>query len=115
MFKLHAGTGQFNRLIIISTGLVLMGATIENISIAFVLPYAKCDLKMTTTEQGLISSVAFLGIVLSSHFWGFLADTWGRKKTIQLTAICALISAILSAFAMNAIHMIVLRFFVGIL
>lgn len=109
------GTGRFNCLIIVSSGLVLMGSTIENISIAFVLPYAKCDLEMTTTEQGLISSVAFLGIVISSHFWGFLADTWGRKKTIRLAAICSLISALLSAFAVNATLMILLRFFVGIL
>lgn len=92
-----------------------MGATIENISITFVLPYAKCDLLMTLTEQGLISSVAFLGIVISSHTWGILADTWGRKKTIRLAAVCALISALLSAFAMNATIMILLRFLVGIL
>ena len=113
--QLIAGVGRFNCIIIISSGLVLMGATIENISIAFVLPYAKCDLQMSTTEQGLISSIAFLGIVLSAHFWGFLADTWGRKKTIRLAAICALISALLSAFAMNATIMIILRFLVGIL
>lgn len=46
-----------------------MGATVENISISFVLPNANCDLKLTTTEQGLVSSIAFLGIVVSSHFW----------------------------------------------
>lgn len=92
-----------------------MGATIENISIAFVLPYANCDLNMTTTELGLVSSIAFLGIVVSSHFWGFLADTWGRKKVIRLAATCALISAFLSAFATNAPLLIVLRLIVGIL
>lgn len=102
-------------LIIFLSGLVMMGAQIENISIAFVLPYANCDLNMTTVEQGLVSSIAFLGIVMSSHFWGFMADTWGRKKVIRLCAICALIGAFLSAFALNAMTLIVLRFFVGIL
>lgn len=92
-----------------------MGSTIENVGVAFVLPYAKCDLKMNTTEQGLISSVAFLGIVLGSHTSGILADTWGRRKTIRLAAMCATISALLSAFAMDAATMIVLRFLVGIL
>lgn len=102
-------------LIIFMSGLVMMGAQIENISIAFVLPYANCDLNMTTTEQGLVSTVAFLGIVISSHFWGFMADTWGRKKVIQLCAICALISALSSAFTINAEILILLRFCVGIL
>lgn len=109
------GKGRFNVLIIIMSGLVMMGATIENISMACVLPYADCDLNMTSIEFGLVSSIAFLGIVVSSHFWGFLADTWGRKKVIKLCAKCALICAILSAFSVNAASLILLRFFVGIL
>lgn len=102
-------------LIIFMTGMAMMGAQIENISVAFMLPYANCDLNMTTTEQGLVSSIAFLGIVLSSHFWGFLADTWGRKKVIHLCAICAFISAFSSAFTINAATLILFRFIVGIL
>lgn len=66
------GKGRFNVLIVFLSGSVIMGATIENISIAFVLPYANCDLNMTTTELGLVSSIAFFGIVISSHFWGFV-------------------------------------------
>lgn len=80
---LHTGSGRFNVLIVILSGIVIMGATIENISIAFALPYANCDLKMTTTEIGLVSSIAFLGIVVSSHFWGFMAV---RMKQLILFA-----------------------------
>lgn len=112
---MRIGKGRFNVFIVILSGIVIMGATIENISIAFVLPHANCDLKLTTTELGLVSSIAFLGIVVSSHFWGFMADTWGRQKVIRLTATCALISALLSAFAMNAVTLVLLRFCVGIL
>lgn len=92
-----------------------MGATVENFSLAMVLPYVNCDLSMTTAELGLVSSIPFLGIVISSHFWGFMADTWGRQKVIRLSATCSLISAIVSAFASNASILILLRFIVGIL
>ncbi|XP_031628518.1 synaptic vesicle glycoprotein 2C-like isoform X2 [Contarinia nasturtii] len=108
------GKGRFNILIILLSGLVLMGATIENISIAFVLPYANCDLNMTTSETGLASSIAFLGFVVSSHLWGFICDTAGRKKVIKIASTFSLIFAILSAFSVNAISIIILRFFVGI-
>lgn len=111
------GNGRFNLLIILLSGILLMGATVENISIAFVLPYANCDLNMTTTEFGLVASSAFLGIVISSHLWGFFADlpSFGRQKVIRLTATGALISALLSAFSPNATVLILLRFIVGIL
>lgn len=104
-------------MIVLLSGLVMMGATIENISLAFVLPYADCDLNMTMTQLGLASSIPFLGIVISSHFWGLLADnpSFGRKKVIRLCATCALIFALLSAFSVNASSLIVLRFLVGIL
>lgn len=102
-------------LIIFLSGLVMMGAQIENISIAFVLPYANCDLNMTLAEQGLVSSIAFLGIVISSHFWGFMCDTWGRQKVIRLCSACALLGALSSAFAINATTLILLRLCVGIL
>lgn len=49
--------GKFHFFIVIFSGIVLMGATIENISVSFVLPYANCDLHLTTTEQGLVSSI----------------------------------------------------------
>lgn len=92
-----------------------MGATIESISVAYITPYANCDLKMTTLELGLVTSIAFCGFVVSSHFWGFMADTWGRKKVIRLAATLALLFAVASAFTVSAVVLILLRFCVGIL
>lgn len=109
------GHGRFNTLIVILSGIAIMGATIENLSLAFVLSYANCDLNMSTTELGLTSSIPFFGIIVSSHFWGFMADTWGRKNVMRLCSICSVISSILSAFATNAPLLILLRCFVGIL
>lgn len=52
-----------------------MGVVVENVNIGFVLPYVRCEMDISTAEQGLLNSVGYIGIVLSSHFWGFLADT----------------------------------------
>lgn len=92
-----------------------MGAVLENISVSFVLPYAKCDLKLTTSEQGLLNSVSFLGIVISSQFWGFMADTSGRRKVIRISLICSFICSFASAFATTTNYLLLFRFLVGLL
>lgn len=95
--------------------MALMAATGETISVSTVLPYAKCDLQMTTKEQGLLSTISYLGIVISSHTWGFLADTWGRRKVIRLSTGSGFVFAAISAFISNVQILIALRFLVGVL
>lgn len=104
-------------LIVLVSGIVMIGATVENLSISFMAPYVNCDLNMTNTELSLATSIQYLGVIISSHFWGFMADTkfLGRRKVIRLSATYAFISATLSAFSMNASLLIFLRFIVGIL
>lgn len=48
------------------------GVTMEGLNMAIVLPAAKCDIDITTTEQGLINVISFVGVILTSHFWGFM-------------------------------------------
>lgn len=92
-----------------------MGAIAENVSMSFVLPYAKCDLQLTTSEQGLLSTILYLGIVLSSHLWGFLADTWGRRKVIRLSAGGAFLFSALCSCMTTVSLLVTCRFFVGFL
>lgn len=91
-----------------------MGMAAENINISFVIPFMKCDLEMSTTEQGLLSSVSFLGIVISSHFWGFLADTWGRRKVMRISLLGGFTFAFMSAFATTTSLLICFRLIVGL-
>lgn len=92
-----------------------MGVVVENVNIGFVLPYVRCDMKISTTEQGFLNSVGYIGIVLSSHFWGFLADTWGRRNVLRIALSGCFLCAILSAFSINIAMLIITRLFVGLL
>lgn len=82
---------------------------------SYVLPYAKCDLELTTRSQGLLSGISYFGVVISAHFWGFLADTWGRKKVLHVAATGGFFFSFLSVFSVNPISMILLRFLAGTL
>lgn len=108
------GTGRFHLFIMLICGSSFLSSVNEGLSLGFVLPYVKCDLQMTPTEQGLLNSVGFCGIILSSHFWGFMADTWGRKKVMQVSVITTFVFSAMSSVASNVWLMITLRFVVGL-
>lgn len=87
----------------------------ENVNVSLIISYVKCDLPMTTSEQGLLNSVSFIGIVVSSHFWGFLADTWGRRNVMRISLLGGFIFAFISAFSATVTFLICTRLIVGML
>lgn len=105
--------GKFHYLLLLVCGVCFMAVMVEIMCVSIILPSMKCDLVSTITEQGILASSGFLGIVLSSHAMGFLADTWGRIRTLRLALILASISTIISAFSVNIWMLIAFRFFTG--
>jgi MFS transporter, VNT family, synaptic vesicle glycoprotein 2 len=57
----------------------------------------------------------FLGIVVSSHFWGYLADTRGRRKVILYTVLLSNLCTLIASVAVNYEMLIAARFFTGFL
>lgn len=113
MFIALTEIGKYQTMLIILSGICLMGAHVEMLNISFVLSYAKCDLKLTIAEQGILSSISILGTVLTSYFWGFLTDVWGRQRVVCCCALGAFLFSFPSGFASNFYAIIVLRFVGG--
>lgn len=109
------GFGKFNYILIVLTGAILGCVFLETVSINVILPVAQCDLELTTQDKGLLSTVGFIGIIVSSHLWGFLADTRGRKTIIVPTLLIAFGITIVSSFVQTFWLLIVLRFLNGFL
>lgn len=93
--------------------LCLMNYVLDVIGISFVIPAATCDLEMDTYRKGLLTSVPFLGLTLTAHLWGFLADSIGRRKSICMSLSLSLFVSSLAALAPNYWIMLVLRFISG--
>ncbi|EDS25835.1 synaptic vesicle protein [Culex quinquefasciatus] len=105
--------GKVNYFLIIVAGTILAAVLLETLGISYVIPVARCDLEMTTQEKGVLSAVSFAGIIVSSHLWGFLADTRGRKKVIVPTLFLTFFCSFISSFSTNFWLITVLRFFAG--
>lgn len=81
---------------------------------AYVLPAAKCELQMSTAVQGFTNSVGYLGVMFASNFWGFMADTWGRRKVIRTTLLIAFVLSLISSISLNSWMLVIARFASGL-
>lgn len=98
----------------LTAGASILGMVTEGLNMGFVLPSARCELNISTTEQGFINAIAFIGVVLSSHFWGFMADTWGRKKVLHTSLATGFLFSVVSSFSTSSVMLMITRLFVGL-
>ncbi|XP_053661037.1 synaptic vesicle glycoprotein 2C [Anopheles marshallii] len=109
-----AGQGWFHTILLFVTGLCLMSVVNETVNVGFIISAAECDLNLTFSDKGVLNGAGFLGVVSSSYVWGFLSDTWGRRRVLLLASTGALIISILSTFAPHVWVLIGARYLVGI-
>lgn len=107
--------GKLNYILILVSGGLMASAYIELTSVNFILPIAQCDLDLSTSDKGILSAIGYVGLILSSHFWGFLADTKGRKATLVPSLVLAFTTTLVTSFVNNFWLLVFLRFLNGFL
>lgn len=68
---------------------------------------------LADTTQGILVSSVLIGAVIGAATNGILADMFGRKKIIMVTAVIFTLGSIMCAFAPNIFVLIASRIFVG--
>lgn len=112
---IRTGFGKFSLILVVLTGCILGCVVLETVSINFILPVAQCDLNLSTHDKGILSAIGFVGMIVSSHLWGFLADTKGRKTVIVPTLFIAFGITVISSFAKSFWFLVLMRFLNGFL
>ncbi|XP_034671069.1 synaptic vesicle 2-related protein [Drosophila subobscura] len=107
------GVGRFHYKLLLICGLCFMAVMVEIMGVSLIMNQMKCDLQPTLDQQGILASAGFLGVVLSSHAMGFLADTWGRVTTLRYALLLAAVCSIISGFSVSIWMLIVFRFLTG--
>lgn len=108
------GFGKVQIMVLLVCGLILMAVINETMGMAIIVPAAQCDLELSSSRKGVISAVSFIGILISSPVWGYLADIKGRRKVIIYTLLVSIICTIVSSFSTNFWTFAVTRFLCGI-
>ncbi|KAF9794023.1 hypothetical protein SFRURICE_015192, partial [Spodoptera frugiperda] len=107
---LLSGFGIYNIIHMLMSGLILMGMIMHCLVLGYVIPAAQCDLELTTQQKGWLSALPFTAIILTSYFWGWLADTKGRRTAMLGSMFLAVIISAISSFAPNLTSFAVLQF-----
>lgn len=111
----RTGFGMHNWILIVLSGAILGAVFMETVSINVILPVAQCELQMTNQHKGLLSAIGFIGVIVSSHLWGFLSDTRGRKKIIAASLFVSFALSIISSMIKSYWLMVAFRFLTGFL
>ncbi|KAK5647632.1 hypothetical protein RI129_002524 [Pyrocoelia pectoralis] len=107
------GFGWFQVKLSLWTGLCWMADSMEMTILSILSPALQCYWHITRYQQALTTTVVFLGMMLSSTFWGNLSDRYGRKHALTLCAILLFYYGLLSSFAPSFMWMLLLRGLVG--
>lgn len=116
MLKISSSTGRgrFQYYVFASCGIFLMATVIETLGVSYILGPAQCELEMDTFRKGLLSSVTFLGIAISSHVSGFLTDEFGRKKTVFISLSVSTAISAAAALSPGYWTIVILRLLSGV-
>lgn len=104
------GFGKFHYYLLFICGSLYTAVAFSFTSVSFIIPSAQCDFKMTSTHKGLLNgamifgkpfvhliiyllincfkhdvSFFFLGMLMGSFIWGYVADSRGRKFTLVVS------------------------------
>ncbi|KAE8747251.1 hypothetical protein FOCC_FOCC006043 [Frankliniella occidentalis] len=107
------GFGKFQVQLSLFTGLCWMADSMEMTILSILSPALHCEWHITRYQQALTTTIVFLGMMLSSTFWGNVSDRYGRKKALTMCAALLFYYGLLSAFAPNFLWILFLRGLVG--
>lgn len=78
------GFGWFQVKLSLFVGLCWMSDSMEMTILSVLGPALHCDWGISRYQQAMVTTVVFLGMMLSSTFWGSLSDKYGRKPVSSL-------------------------------
>ncbi|XP_071848731.1 synaptic vesicle 2-related protein-like isoform X1 [Apostichopus japonicus] len=107
------GFGQFQVMLSLLTGFCWMADAMEMMILSIIGPELKCKWNLTLIQEASITTVVFLGMFVSSTFWGQLCDKFGRRVGLILTSLVVFYFGVLSGFAPSYAWLLIIRFLVG--
>ncbi|KAJ9548375.1 hypothetical protein OSB04_020918 [Centaurea solstitialis] len=124
---ISVGFGRFQGWIIAYAGLGSIAEAMEVMILSFIGPSVRSEWNLSSTQESLITTVVFVGMLIGAYSWGIISDNYGRsvnnnwlpafsftRKGLLSIAIVTSGASLLSAFSPNYISLVVLRCIGGI-
>uniref|UniRef100_A0A1Q3FPY0 Putative synaptic vesicle protein sv2 n=1 Tax=Culex tarsalis TaxID=7177 RepID=A0A1Q3FPY0_CULTA len=107
------GYGRFNYLLLLVAMPCCIGTVFETTTMSYVLPSAECDLRLSLVDKGTLNAVTYGGMITSAFFWGFLSDTYGRKRLLVYGFLLDATFNVLCATSQSVLAIMIFKFMGG--
>uniref|UniRef100_A0A914CPX8 Major facilitator superfamily (MFS) profile domain-containing protein n=1 Tax=Acrobeloides nanus TaxID=290746 RepID=A0A914CPX8_9BILA len=96
------------------TGFAWMADAMEMMILAFLSPSLQCEWNISKTQQALITTTVFGGILISGTLWGKICDKFGRKLGLIVACFMGSLMGAASAISPNFYVFLLFRGLVGV-
>ncbi|XP_030630226.1 synaptic vesicle glycoprotein 2B [Chanos chanos] len=110
----EAGFGLFHGLLLVVCGWANASDAVEILCVSFLLPTARCDLQLSSSDMGFLSASIFLGMMVGGYVWGCLADRRGRQRVLVVSLTVNGVFGALASLAPSFWLFLLLRFLSGV-
>ncbi|XP_029992293.1 synaptic vesicle glycoprotein 2C [Sphaeramia orbicularis] len=110
----EAGFGLFHYLLLVVCGWANASDAVEILCVSFLLPTARCDLQLNSSDMGLLTASIFLGMMVGGYMWGYLADQRGRRRVLVMSLTVNGLFGGLASIAPRFWLFLLLRFISGV-
>lgn len=73
------GFGRFQWFAFGFAGLGVFAEAMEVMILSFIGPQLRSEWELSSTQETLLSTVVFAGMLLGAYLWGLVSDNFGRK------------------------------------
>lgn len=74
------GFGKFQGFVLAYAGLGWVAEAMEMMILSFVGPAVKYEWALSPSEESLITTAVFAGMLLGAYSWGLISDHFGRRQ-----------------------------------
>lgn len=75
---------------------------------------SQCEFGMTQGEKGIMMAACVTGIFLSTYFWGYASDAFGRRSVLFYGTLATNLLQLISMFVTNIWVFNIVNLFMGI-
>ncbi|MBL2346418.1 MFS transporter, partial [Klebsiella pneumoniae] len=86
---------------------------LDMLLLSFVLVYILKEFHLSPVEGGNLTLATTIGMLIGSYLFGFIADLFGRIRTLAFTILLFSLATALIYFATDYWQLLILRFLVG--
>ncbi|KAJ8724675.1 hypothetical protein PYW08_016149 [Mythimna loreyi] len=104
------GHGKYNYGLLLTCFVLIIAMGIDIFGLGIIVTASTCDLDLTLSQIGILSSMSFAGIIVMSYPWGYLSDTRGRKLVLMWAMCGSFISSAISSLSPTWQVLAALRF-----